>query len=743
MPSGWNFTSLACSVTGSGGTGIVVSGQLATITLKANDSVLCTFVNITSGSFPTPSSITIVKKTLKGRDGSFGFISNIPGGTSFTLTTSETIASTIFSGLANGVPYTVTESTPGLGWSLSDLSCTSSSSVNIGTRTATITLSGGVGVTCTFTNAFDDEGIRQRTSETIRNFMNRRADLITSEEPDRNRFIRRLTGSLWGSSSSDGAPFAFSGSTEGLSGGMRFSTSLSQIAQAANKANSVSGADKTYRSRPLDSEWNPDIDIWLEAHYNYFKEDRIGYGRNGNFGIVYLGADYLYTPNVLVGALIQIDSMTDSWKSTGASVSGLGWMAGPYISARLANNLFFDGRVAWGESSNSVNPFGAYSDKFDTQRSLARANLTGNWRHDAFRFTPSIGVTYFNERQLGYVDSLNVFIPSQSISLGRLSFGPEFGYRFVTSANTIVEPHIAVTGLWDFVKDRTMTIQGVVTGVQDIRAKIQGGVLIKNSNDLSMRWTVSYDGIGDRSLNVYGAQLWLSAPLVANNLPAARARAPFDWTGRYLGAHFGLSHANFGNEFISSGEEDAGAEGGSNKRQTKPFAGLFAGYNQLIGRFVIGGEADISFRQWKRTGEVNVFTFPDDADDGFFVSNRLGTTASFRGRWGYAWDKSLLYMTGGFALGRIRTDIRAEGGPDQDLPDTTYTQTSWRAGWTAGLGLEHAINSNWFGRGEFRYTKFGGSLFSISDPALGEHGPNSNYNSVSLTEALLGIGYRF
>jgi hypothetical protein len=243
MPAGWNFTNLSCSVIGTGTA--VVSGSGATITLQAGDNIVCTFTN-TGSTAPTSSTITIVKRTLDGRDGTFSFASTIPGATSFVLATHETTAVAKYSNLANG-NYTISEVGMGPGWGLSSLTCTDpGATINVNARSATVTIAGGVGVTCTFINAFNEEKIRSDTSSTIRNFMNRRADIIVSEEPDRNRYIRRLTGSLWGECGGDAAPFSFTGSssaaTSGLSSGsyssvpettsgqMSFSTSSNQIA---------------------------------------------------------------------------------------------------------------------------------------------------------------------------------------------------------------------------------------------------------------------------------------------------------------------------------------------------------------------------------------------------------------------------------------------------------------------------------------------------------------------------------
>jgi opacity protein-like surface antigen len=729
-------------VSGSGGSTATPAGKQVNITLVAGDDVTCSYTNNFAAA-PALASLTIVEQTQNDRDGTFGFTSTIPGATSFALTTVASFASIRFTNLANG-SYTVTEANLGTGWSLFSLTCTDpTATVNVSARSATVTITGTVGITCTFTNAFDEGFIRQKTSETIRNFMTRRADLITSEEPDRNRFIRRLTGSVWGAPAGGGiGPLAFSGSSQGGSTQINFSTSLSAIMQTAHGAHDEVGPGSGAH-RAIEGDLNPDFDVWMESHFSHFRENRLGFDRNGSFGITYLGADYLFGPNVLMGALVQIDQMSDNWNSAATSVSGNGWMAGPYASVRLGDNLFVDGRLAWGESTNSVSPFDTYRDNFDTQRAIARLNVTGNWHDDVFRITPSIGVTYFREHQRDYVDSLGVYIPSQDVALGRLNFGPEFAYRFVMHNETVVEPQLSATGVWDFVKDPTMSIQGLTVGVQDLHARLQAGVMVKDVNDLSLRWTVSYDGIGDSSLKVYGTQLSVNVPM-----SAAKARwvqpPAFRWTGIYVGAHAGLASADFRNQFIFGGDDAPGALGASNARQSLPAGGLFAGYNRQIGRFVLGGEADVALRRQTQTGQMTVFIDPLDADDSFVTSNRIGATGSLRARFGYAWDTTLLYTAVGVVFGHIRTDITPNDNVDQDLPAAIYSQTSMRAGWTTAIGLEQAFDPHWFVRAEARYSSFPGRAFDITDPALSPtSGPSTNRNSVSLTEGQLGIGYRF
>ncbi len=71
----------------------------------------------------------------------------------------------------------------------------------------------------------------------------------------------------------------------------------------------------------------------------------------------------------------------------------------------------------------------------------------------------------------------------------------------------------------------------------------------------------------------------------------------------------------------------------------------------------------------------------------------LGTA---RGRLGYAFDRFMPYVTGGLAVGEIKTSIAGIGSAN----DT-------KAGWTAGAGLEAAIAGPWTAKVEYLYVDLG------------------------------------
>lgn len=95
------------------------------------------------------------------------------------------------------------------------------------------------------------------------------------------------------------------------------------------------------------------------------------------------------------------------------------------------------------------------------------------------------------------------------------------------------------------------------------------------------------------------------------------------------------------------------------------------GYNYQIGSFVLGLETDIQYADIG--GDNNISSLNSDDDD----DNWFGTV---RAHAGYAFDRALIYATGGLAYGKI-----SNGFSNSD--DTSV-------GWTLGAGVEYAFTDN-------------------------------------------------
>ena len=183
-----------------------------------------------------------------------------------------------------------------------------------------------------------------------------------------------------------------------------------------------------------------------------------------------------------------------------------------------------------------------------------------------------------------------------------------------------------------------------------------------------------------------------AADLPTRKAPEAFVPVPvFTWTGFYVGGQLGY---NWGNDRTSEFVTATGAFTGftSSYSPNGVVGGTHAGFNYQMGSIVLGIEGDLELSGYK---------------GGYRLANGNGTDTkkdfqgSIRGRFGFAFDRALIYATGGLALANFKhTYVNAGLARTESFSDT-------RAGWTLGAGLEYAFSRNWSGRVEYRYTDFG------------------------------------
>jgi outer membrane immunogenic protein len=169
-----------------------------------------------------------------------------------------------------------------------------------------------------------------------------------------------------------------------------------------------------------------------------------------------------------------------------------------------------------------------------------------------------------------------------------------------------------------------------------------------------------------------------AADLPARAAPPVFAPVPvFTWTGFYVGGNLGWGWRDDDNETVvlSGPGIPAGLVGTlnfDNGNDGNFLGGGQIGYNYQIGSFVIGAEADI---QGINTDDNEAVFFPGPGMAGVFVPGEFEDSADWFGtvrlRAGVAFDRFLVYATGGLA----------------------YTEDN--TGWTAGGGVEWALPVNW------------------------------------------------
>jgi iron complex outermembrane recepter protein len=216
-------------------------------------------------------------------------------------------------------------------------------------------------------------------------------------------------------------------------------------------------------------------------------------------------------------------------------------------------------------------------------------------------------------------------------------------------------------------------------------------------------------------------------PVVTKAAPVAWTESKslaVNWTGIYLGLNSGFT-------FGGSNWTDSVTGSSSGRFGTSGFVlGGTVGANYQAGSLVLGIEAD---GDWADTSGFGTFTASALCTGACFTTSSWLSTV--RGRAGYAFDRFLVYGTGGVAFGNVRANFSND-------PVTSSVE----AGWTVGAGVEFAFTRNWSAKAEYLFVNLAdGSCTTNCAIADASGTPVIPNVAVRFNESIVrgGINYRF
>jgi len=183
------------------------------------------------------------------------------------------------------------------------------------------------------------------------------------------------------------------------------------------------------------------------------------------------------------------------------------------------------------------------------------------------------------------------------------------------------------------------------------------------------------------SAATFAADLDVPPPPVEELRPAS-----YDWSGFYVGGWVGATCID-GELTDNGGPTDWEMSGCGWK------GGLLGGYNYQFDQWVVGLEGD-----WGMTSDIA--TNEEAGGDFAFAMDHIVT---FRGRWGVAFDETLLFATGGLAWAKADLDAIIAATPDH------IKGNHW--GWTLGGGIEHALTDQFRIKLDYLFTRFSGDSY--------------------------------
>jgi outer membrane immunogenic protein len=197
----------------------------------------------------------------------------------------------------------------------------------------------------------------------------------------------------------------------------------------------------------------------------------------------------------------------------------------------------------------------------------------------------------------------------------------------------------------------------------------------------------------------------------------------YNWSGLYIGGNVGYGAGDLNASAFGFGLSDS-IDGW--------FGGGQIGYNwQAAGSpWVWGIEVDSQWANIERN--ANAAVGAGIVASAFSSLDYFGTA---RLRLGYAWDRVMVYGTGGFAWGQNEVGFNVAGGGIV----AGITESNMHTGWTVGGGVEWALVDNWTAKVEYLYVKLGNENYfsNVTGTGLGFDA------DLDVHTVKVGLNYRF
>lgn len=210
------------------------------------------------------------------------------------------------------------------------------------------------------------------------------------------------------------------------------------------------------------------------------------------------------------------------------------------------------------------------------------------------------------------------------------------------------------------------------------------------------------------------------------------APGTFNWSGLYGGLNGGWLRSDDdpisttgNNAFTNNSIAGFRRPGALTNRREGWLGGGQVGFNWQSGNFVYGAETDFDFTDLSHT--KSSFSGLNDWSQFRQKQYYLGTA---RVRAGYAIDRWLPYVTGGYAYGRYSNQANFYGTGTGSPQAYSGGQSGMGSGWTAGAGIEYAMPTDQFSlfgnavtfRAEYLYYDLGSRTIGLNPVSGGATG---------------------
>jgi outer membrane immunogenic protein len=210
--------------------------------------------------------------------------------------------------------------------------------------------------------------------------------------------------------------------------------------------------------------------------------------------------------------------------------------------------------------------------------------------------------------------------------------------------------------------------------------------------------------------------------------PPVAEQPDWTWTGLYVGGTGGYA---FGDKGVFSLADDPDYKV-THDLSGPTVGGMIGGNYQLGSVFVLGAEFDGFWTDIEGNQTI---------DGHIDTHSQIDAMVLAKGRAGIAWERALLYVTGGYAGADLNADATYKNGLGQSLGNKVkiFDANTWANGWVLGGGADIKLTDNWFAGVEYDHIEF-------KDVKLSDNIENWNVDvksNIQIDQIVGRVGFHF
>lgn len=250
----------------------------------------------------------------------------------------------------------------------------------------------------------------------------------------------------------------------------------------------------------------PAWSVWVGPNVTWSDQNDSVAGNEGHTLTTHVGLDRRVGTRGVVGVLAGFELSDFDTAMLGGSLESEGGGVGVYAGYGLSDTIVLDALALYTWIDNDFSDRLRSAD-YDSERLQLSANVTVYLTEGRLSIRPKLGVSYSQDDQEAYRDTLGIRSPETEVETLGATVGAQVGYTFFLDEGRSIEPYLGATAVLEDSSTDPSSAGSDELGAFDLRLAAGANAQLGERVSLSLSADVSGLGRGDYHAVTLGGQL--------------------------------------------------------------------------------------------------------------------------------------------------------------------------------------------------------------------------------------------